>query len=48
MFRLVLGNCFGALCGLFCTLSAFGKTKKQTMFLQCLDCMSGIISCLLL
>lgn len=48
MIQLILGNIFGLLCGVFCALSTFGKTNKQIMKLQCLDCTSGIISCLIL
>lgn len=48
MIRLIIGNIFGLLCGLFCALSTFGKTNKDMMKLQCLDCTSGIISCIIL
>lgn len=48
MLRLIIGNIFGLLCGLFCVLSTFGKTRKDIMKMQCLDCTSGIISCIVL
>lgn len=45
---LILGNMFGLFCGLFCILSTFAKDRKNIMKLQCLDCISGILSCIVL
>lgn len=46
--QFILGNIIGFLCELFCILSTFSKTHKQMMLLQCMDCMCGTISNIIL
>lgn len=45
---IILGNIFGFLNGIFCTLSTFQKTKKKLLIMQCIDSTCGMIACILL
>lgn len=46
--QIIIGNIVGALCGIFCIMSTFGKDKRKIIKLQCFDCFFGILSCLIL